>query len=293
MESVVDLTSIPSAYSTQSSEDDEDTGADGPAKRPRREADPDEVTSSLSGSGHKEKSSEPIFITPLASMPPPTRMFSLNTRYSNFNPCLPKTIKRHLPNLTSVFLDPRRPKPPPVPKAQPSSSKGATATASTAAPKAPPAQPDPVPEHVVEKPSGTPSSSGKGALHDDLDQQVRQTAHTRTSSLLEGIDMSDIDKSTLASDFQVGRHVSLLFFITLMSNISSGARPALLIGVAPESAFDCMQSSSDSISVSFYSWLMCFAYLAVRPRSSVLDKAVCGGAPGSGHCSVKLGECQR
>ena len=84
LESVVDMSSIPSAYSTQSSEDDEDANVEGPTKRPRKEVDPDEVTSSLSGSGHKEKSSEPIFVTPLASMPPPTRMFSLNTRYSSF-----------------------------------------------------------------------------------------------------------------------------------------------------------------------------------------------------------------
>ena len=90
LESLVDLSSIPSAYYTQSSEDDEDTGAEGPAKCPRREVDPDEVTSSLFGSGHKEKSSEPIFVTPLASMPPPTRMFSLNTRYSCFDPHLLK-----------------------------------------------------------------------------------------------------------------------------------------------------------------------------------------------------------
>ena len=85
MESVVDLSSIPSAYSTQSSEDDGVIGAKGPAKRPRKEVDPDEVTSSLSGSGHKEKPSEPIFVTPLASMPPPNRMFSLNTRYACSN----------------------------------------------------------------------------------------------------------------------------------------------------------------------------------------------------------------
>ena len=90
MESVVDLSSIPSAGSTQSSEDEEDTGAEEPAKRPRREVDPDEVTSSLSGSGHKEKPGEPIFVTPLASMPPPTLMFSLNTRYSCFDPHLLK-----------------------------------------------------------------------------------------------------------------------------------------------------------------------------------------------------------
>ena len=82
LESLVDLSSIPSAYSTQSSEDNEVIGAEGPAKRPRKEVDPDEVTSSLSGSGQKEKAGEPIFVTPLASMPPPTRLFSLNIRYT-------------------------------------------------------------------------------------------------------------------------------------------------------------------------------------------------------------------
>ena len=175
-----------------------------------------------------------------------------------FQSALIEEIKCCPPHLTFVFLAFRRPKAPPVPKAQPSSGKGAAATTSTAAPKAPPVQLDLVPERMAKKSSATPSSSGKGTLDDDLDQQVKQTAHTRTSSLLEGIDLSDIDKSTLASDFQVGHHMSLLLFFVLMPDISSGARLALPIGVAPESAFDCMQSSSDSIPVSF-----CFSFISL------------------------------
>ena len=53
LESLVDLSSIPSAYTTQTSEDDEQAGAEGPRKLSRIETDPDEVTSSLSGSGQK------------------------------------------------------------------------------------------------------------------------------------------------------------------------------------------------------------------------------------------------
>ena len=82
LESLVDLSTIPSTYTTQTSEDDEDVGAEGPAKCSRKEVDPDEVTSSLSGSGQKEKAGDPISSTPLASMPPPTRLFGLNIRYT-------------------------------------------------------------------------------------------------------------------------------------------------------------------------------------------------------------------
>ena len=71
LESLVNLSSIPSAYTSQTSEEDEDIGAEGPVKRPRKGVDPDEVTSCLSGSGQKDKAGEPIFVTPLASMPPP------------------------------------------------------------------------------------------------------------------------------------------------------------------------------------------------------------------------------
>ena len=99
--------------------------------------------------------------------------------------------------------------------------------------------------------TATPSSSGKGTLDDNPDQQVKKTPQARTSSLLEGIDLSDIDRSTLASDFQVGHHGSLLLFVVLMCGISSGARLALPIGVAPESMFGCMQSSLDLIPI-FY-----------------------------------------
>ena len=95
----------------------------------------------------------------------------------------------------------RRNKAPPVPKDKPSSAKGAAATSSTAAPDASAVQAGLAPERTTEKSTATPSSSGKGTLDDNLDQQVKKTLHARSSSLLEGIDLSDIDRSTLASDF--------------------------------------------------------------------------------------------
>ena len=80
LESLVDLSSIPSAFTTQTSEDDEDAGAEGPAKCSRKEVDPDEVTSSL-WLCQKEKTGDLISSMPLASMPPPTRIFGLSIRY--------------------------------------------------------------------------------------------------------------------------------------------------------------------------------------------------------------------
>ena len=53
LESLIDLASIPSAHTTQTSEDDKELDAEGPRKHSRIDADPDEVTSSLSGSGQK------------------------------------------------------------------------------------------------------------------------------------------------------------------------------------------------------------------------------------------------
>ena len=74
-------------------------------------------------------------------------------------------------------------------------------TTLTAAPDASPVQTDLAPERTTEKSTTTPSSSGKGTLDDNPDQQVRKTPHACTSSLLVGIDLSDIDRSTLAYDF--------------------------------------------------------------------------------------------
>ena len=64
--------------------------------------------------------------------------------------------------------------------------------------------------------------------------------------LLDEIDLTGLDQNTLTDDFQVCKHVS---FSLLSPIISAGARPALPIGVAPESMFDCLQSSIDSNSV--------------------------------------------
>ena len=145
----------------------------------------------------------------------------------------------------------RRNKAPHVPNAQPSSAKGASATSSTAAPDASPVQAGLAPERTTGKSTATPSSSGKGTLDDNADQQAKKTPHARSPSLLKGIDLYDIDRSTLTSCFQVGHHVSLLLFVVLMCGILSGARLALPIGVAPESMFGYMQSSLDLILV-FY-----------------------------------------
>ena len=81
LESLIDLSPIPSAYTTHTSEDDEGAGTEGPRKRSRKETNPDEVTSSLSSSGQKQKAGDPISATPLASMPPPARIFGLGIRY--------------------------------------------------------------------------------------------------------------------------------------------------------------------------------------------------------------------
>ena len=101
-ESLIDLASIPSAHTTQTSEDDEELDAEGPRKRSRTDADPDEVTSSLSGSGQKQGATNPISATPLASMPTPARIFGLSTRYncSSKEPteysCFPSSINLSL-----------------------------------------------------------------------------------------------------------------------------------------------------------------------------------------------------
>ena len=69
LESVVDLSSIPSAKTSRRSEDEE-TDPKASKKRSRKEVDPDEVTSSLSGSAKRQELNNPIPTVPLASMPP-------------------------------------------------------------------------------------------------------------------------------------------------------------------------------------------------------------------------------
>ena len=85
MESVVDLSSIPSARSSHTGKEVKENNPRTRQKRPRDEVDPEEVTSSLSGSAKRHEMEKPISATPLASMPPPgptkpARLFSLGSR---------------------------------------------------------------------------------------------------------------------------------------------------------------------------------------------------------------------
>ena len=88
----------------------------------------------------------------------------------------------------------------------------------------------------------TPSSLQKDGGEPPVDSapQVVPPPNPSTSTargLLEEIDLTGNDKNTLTEDFQVGNHVSFFSFPLV---ISSGARSALPMGVAPESMFDCM-----------------------------------------------------
>lgn len=80
LESVVDLTSTPSAQTT--SEETEETESEAPKKKARTETGPDEVTSSLSGSAKQQDLNNPILAVPLSSAPPtasgPPRMFGIS-----------------------------------------------------------------------------------------------------------------------------------------------------------------------------------------------------------------------
>ena len=102
LESLVDLSSIPLAETSHSDEEVEETQDDPKVtkKRSRKEVDPDEVTSSLSGSAKRQELDNPIPAVPLASMPPassskptdyplasscgtePPRLFGLGTKPS-------------------------------------------------------------------------------------------------------------------------------------------------------------------------------------------------------------------
>ena len=80
MESVVDLASIPSTQST--SEETDETESEVPKKKARTGTDPEEVTSSLSGSARQQNLSDPIPVVPLSSAPPtgsgPPRLFGIS-----------------------------------------------------------------------------------------------------------------------------------------------------------------------------------------------------------------------
>ena len=84
LESVVDLSSIPSAQTSHTSEENEGADPKASKKRSRKEVDPDEVTSSLSGSAKRQELDNPISDVPISSMPPagtskPPRLFGLTT----------------------------------------------------------------------------------------------------------------------------------------------------------------------------------------------------------------------
>ena len=68
LESIVDVSSIPSAQST--SEETKDTDPKVPKKKARMETGPEEVTSSLSGSAKHQGLSNPIPAVPVSLAPP-------------------------------------------------------------------------------------------------------------------------------------------------------------------------------------------------------------------------------
>ena len=74
LESLVDLSSIPSAETSQTSEGEEEVHGDPKIskKRTRKDNDPDEVTSDFSGAAKRQELDNPIPAVPLASMPPPS-----------------------------------------------------------------------------------------------------------------------------------------------------------------------------------------------------------------------------
>ena len=85
LESLVDLSSIPSAHTPHTGDEDEEIDPKASKKRTRVEVNPDEVTSSLSGSAKRQEVKEPVAAVPLASKPPvesgkPARLFSLASR---------------------------------------------------------------------------------------------------------------------------------------------------------------------------------------------------------------------
>ena len=85
LESVVNLSSIPSAHSSHTAEEDKEADPRASKKRTRREVNPEEVTSSLSGSAKRQEMDDPIDVVPISSMPPagsskPARLFGLGSR---------------------------------------------------------------------------------------------------------------------------------------------------------------------------------------------------------------------
>ena len=85
LENVVNVSSIPSAHTSHSSEETEEADPKPPKKRARKEVDPEEVTSSLSGSAKHQEPNNPIPAVPVSSKPPagssqPPRLFGLASK---------------------------------------------------------------------------------------------------------------------------------------------------------------------------------------------------------------------
>ena len=73
-----------------------------------------------------------------------------------------------------------------------------------------------VPEHADTDAAPGPSLRGKDAADGDSTRQVVNPLAARPSSTFEDVDLSDIDETTLTTDFQVGKHVSRFPFAFLL-----------------------------------------------------------------------------
>ena len=83
LETVVDVSSIPSTHSSHTSEGTEEADPNVPRKKARKGVDSEEVTSSLSGSAQRQELDNPISAVPISSAPParssqPPRLFGLS-----------------------------------------------------------------------------------------------------------------------------------------------------------------------------------------------------------------------
>ena len=79
LESVVDLSSIPLSHTSHTSEENKDIDPRDSKKRSLKEVDPEEVTSSLSGSAKHQETEDPIASIPISSKAPgkPPCLFDL------------------------------------------------------------------------------------------------------------------------------------------------------------------------------------------------------------------------
>ena len=134
-------------------------------------------------------------------------------------------------------------------------AKGAAPSAPTmaqpaAAPASPPKGKDTVQDGATSSLTSPSPSKEKGEPAVDSGCLVVNPLNPLSAipcSFLEGVNLSDINETTLTADFEVGRNMSFYSF----HYMSSGARSALPMGVAPKSMFGCMQPSIDS------NWSVC------------------------------------